>query len=248
VRPDHTIESQRVFYEQYQRRLDDQLPVERLKKTARLEALSELAGDQPFQRCLVVGCGRGRELEVLNAQTVVAFDLSHSGVKIAHEAHPRGLFLQADGVHIPLKSKMFDIVVCSEVIEHVLDPAQLVAELSRVLDDSGHLLLTTPNWISWWGLARVLGEQLLRRPITSGEQPVDNWFTPGRLRRMLSSYFEIKVWRGVWHFPPTGIGQRRLPDRVIAPFFRLLRPVDRLIGRLLPGLGHIHAVRAVHRT
>ena len=38
----------------------------------------------------------------------------------------------------------FDVVVCTEVLEHTLQPFDAVAELRRLLAPGGHLMLTTP--------------------------------------------------------------------------------------------------------
>ena len=55
----------------------------------------------------------------------------------------------ASGLALPFGAQTFDTVVCSEVLEHVPDPACLLAEVTRVLRPGGHLLLTTPQT---WGL------------------------------------------------------------------------------------------------
>ena len=43
-----------------------------------------------------------------------------------------------------LAPESFDLVCCTEVLEHVLDPFGAVAEMHRILKPGGHLLLTTP--------------------------------------------------------------------------------------------------------
>ncbi len=246
MRERRTASDQRAFYDEYFRSQID-LPVERLKQAARLRVLGELIGERRPSRFLVVGCGAGGEITLLPPESTFALDLSIVGVQSARRKHPEVCFLQADGTQLPFKDESFALVLCSEVIEHVLSPQDLVSELARVLAPNGQLILSTPNWISWWGLARRLGERLLRRPITSGGQPVDNWFTPHDLRVLLSRHFIIETWRGVWYFPPTGAGLQRLPDRLVAPLFRFFLPLERLWGRLTPTLGHLHAVRAVRK-
>src|SRR5207244_3821228 len=46
---------------------------------------------------------------------------------------------------LPYRSGAFDRATCLEVIEHVIDPLQLLRELHRVLRPAGRLILTTPN-------------------------------------------------------------------------------------------------------
>jgi len=52
-------------------------------------------------------------------------------------------------VALPFKDAVFDTVLCNEVLEHVPEPARLMAEVARVLKPGGVLLLTTPQT---WGL------------------------------------------------------------------------------------------------
>lgn len=54
-------------------------------------------------------------------------------------------FFVADGKRLPFNSRTFDIVICSEVIEHVNAKETLVSEISRVLKYKGWLILSTPN-------------------------------------------------------------------------------------------------------
>lgn len=50
---------------------------------------------------------------------------------------------------LPFRSGDFDLVWCSEVIEHLVDPAASLAELLRVTAPSGQVILTTPNSYAW---------------------------------------------------------------------------------------------------
>jgi SAM-dependent methyltransferase len=49
----------------------------------------------------------------------------------------------ADAHHLPLPDQSFDVIICSEVFEHLENPFQAAAEMKRVLKPGGLLLLTT---------------------------------------------------------------------------------------------------------
>jgi SAM-dependent methyltransferase len=64
----------------------------------------------------------------------------------------RDVFPYADG--------SFDLVLCCELIEHLLhDPMHMLIEIRRVLGDGGRLVLTTPNIASYTAVARVLNRK-----------------------------------------------------------------------------------------
>ncbi len=50
---------------------------------------------------------------------------------------------------MPFDDDQFDLIWCSEVIEHLNDPAQALSELRRITKPGGSLVLTTPNSYAW---------------------------------------------------------------------------------------------------
>lgn len=50
----------------------------------------------------------------------------------------------SDIISIPIDNDHFDIVLCSEVLEHLPDPLAALTELTRVLKPTGKLILTAP--------------------------------------------------------------------------------------------------------
>ena len=48
------------------------------------------------------------------------------------------------GEQIPLPNDRFDLVLCTQVLEYIADPRQLIAEIHRVLRPGGHLFLSVP--------------------------------------------------------------------------------------------------------
>ena len=79
---------------------------------------------------------------------------------------------------IPWPDGFFDVVVCSEVIEHIMDTDRLLQEIHRVLSPTGTLILTTPNLASFVNRMFILfGLQPLATEVSSR---VGNYGNPFR--------------------------------------------------------------------
>ena len=50
----------------------------------------------------------------------------------------------SDILNIPVPDKSFDVILCTEVIEHIPDPISAIKEISRILKPGGSLLITAP--------------------------------------------------------------------------------------------------------
>lgn len=89
---------------------------------------------------LDLGCGAQPYREVFN----------HVERYIGLDVPPNSrVSVYGDGMALPFRDAAFDTVLCNEVLEHVPEPARLIAETARVLKAKGFLLLTTPQT---WGL------------------------------------------------------------------------------------------------
>jgi SAM-dependent methyltransferase len=86
-------------------------------------------------RVLDVGCGF-KPYEPLFA----AYADAYVGVDSGDHAAPD---LVGTAEAIPVEDATFDVVICSQVLEHVDDPAQVVAELHRVTAPGGRVLAST---------------------------------------------------------------------------------------------------------
>ncbi|MBV8938499.1 MAG: methyltransferase domain-containing protein, partial [Alphaproteobacteria bacterium] len=76
-------------------------------------------------------------------------DIEHHGCDINPPVHipPKAKFHRVDPKHrvIPVEDDVFDLVVASHVLEHVLDPLDLFRELVRVCKPGGRIYMETPS-------------------------------------------------------------------------------------------------------
>lgn len=101
-----------------------------------------LVPDGMGKGALDIGCRDGYWSERLKAKgyRVSSLDIAprYAGA-LTHDAE------QA----LPFADQTFDLVWCTEVIEHLHTPAHLLGEIERVLAPGGQAILTTPN-SAWW--------------------------------------------------------------------------------------------------
>jgi 2-polyprenyl-3-methyl-5-hydroxy-6-metoxy-1,4-benzoquinol methylase len=108
-------------------------------------------------RVLDAGCGGGRHLcEAFRTPgvDVAGVDLNRNDLGkakgfltlMAKEQKGRWLVAQADVTKLPFAEGSFDVVICSEVLEHIVDNRTAVAELVRVLKPGGDLVVTVPRF------------------------------------------------------------------------------------------------------
>ncbi len=50
----------------------------------------------------------------------------------------------SDIINIPVENESFDLILCTEVLEHVPEPIAAIKEMARILKCGGEILITTP--------------------------------------------------------------------------------------------------------
>jgi 2-polyprenyl-3-methyl-5-hydroxy-6-metoxy-1,4-benzoquinol methylase len=114
---------------------------------------------------------------------------------------------ESDIIEIPVPDNSFDVVLCTEVLEHVADPIKAIHEMARILRPGGRMLLTaplgsflhqepyhfyggyTPHWYQ-----RFLDEASLEVENIEANQGFFSWF--GQESQRFSSYLSP---RRNWH-------------------------------------------------
>ena len=112
----------------------------------------------PSQHALDLGCGDGRTSVLIETKQLILADVSEVALARAQARLPgTATVLLEPERKLALKDNAFDLVVCTETIEHVRDVQLLLSEVRRVLRPGGRLAVSAP----WHG--RLLGLDLLIR-------------------------------------------------------------------------------------
>lgn len=108
---------------------------------------SHLSGLPAATPILEVGCGDGSFTKELArySPNITAIDISES--QIAENARRfNGITFRQHDVaeQFPFEDNSFGVIWCSEVLEHLFDPAFALREMRRILKPGGKLLVTVP--------------------------------------------------------------------------------------------------------
>lgn len=99
------------------------------------------------QSILDVGCGEGFTLQKLQEKKIGKYsegiDYSSEAIKIGKQIYPKLHLFKGDVYNLKYPDNSFDLVVCTEVLEHLENPSKAIAEMKRV--SSKFIIFSVPN-------------------------------------------------------------------------------------------------------
>jgi methionine biosynthesis protein MetW len=131
------------------------------------EVLNTLRPLDKDQQLLEVGCGNGRLLARIAELgfDALGIDFSSEAVDLCKK---KGLSARKIDISSGLSYDVrFDICVSVEVIEHVFDPYQFLAQINEALEPAGTAIITTPNfgYYKWrWQYLRGKSPSQIQNP------------------------------------------------------------------------------------
>lgn len=131
---------------------------------------------------------------------ITGIDISEKQLKRASKFLTRTYRVDLNSENLPVKKQSCDIIIISEILEHVFSPDHVLSEADRVLKTGGYILLTYPNSGSFqMRLALLLKGKspLLNYP---ANKPHIRFFATDDILQMIDSKYTIIENHGVGSF------------------------------------------------
>jgi 2-polyprenyl-3-methyl-5-hydroxy-6-metoxy-1,4-benzoquinol methylase len=202
-----------------------------------LHALSEQGLRET--RVVEIGCGEGRllnalvtQLEMRHPETSIrafGFDPSSNRIRLANRLYPRYTFSEGGFEDIRFEGAVH-LIICSEVIEHVNNPHELVNMIGLNLAPGGYAVMTTPNIMT---LDNVL-KLILGRTVTPRIPGHLREFSYAEFQKLLKARLLLESYSSIGFRLPLYGRTRRLHDYPI--IYKTIFPLARFFpwwGRIL---------------
>lgn len=151
-----------------------------------LNQVKQLADSINVSKILDVGCGEGFVTNVLNKKVVAGLDISRGALIIAKEENPKCSFFGGSVNDLPFNNDSFDLVVATEVLEHLKDPKKAILEIRRT--SKRYCIFSVPNEPYFKFMNLLRGKNIIR--LGNDIEHIQNW-SSGNFVALLKDYFEI---------------------------------------------------------
>ncbi len=165
----------------------------------RLSIIKRMMDAKPGERILEVGCGGGHVLSMFRDAKLTGVDVSGEMLAKAKEnlAGYDVELKKGDIAELGLEDRSFDGIVCTEVLEHVVDPDHVLTQIQRLVKPTGRVVITFPNDNLINGLKDAIKKSGLtglppfRRIAWGGEHYHFHVWSVRQMRALLSRYFSV---------------------------------------------------------
>ncbi|HXH02532.1 MAG TPA: bifunctional 2-polyprenyl-6-hydroxyphenol methylase/3-demethylubiquinol 3-O-methyltransferase UbiG [Candidatus Competibacteraceae bacterium] len=154
----------------------------------RLDYIDRRCGGLAGKRVLDVGCGGGilAESMALRGAAVTGIDMGEAPLAVARlhllESGARVDYRHGTAEELAAQEPAaFDVVTCMEMLEHVPEPASVIAACARLVRPSGHVFFSTINRNPKSYLFAIIGAEYLLRLLPRGTHDYQKFIRPSEL-------------------------------------------------------------------
>jgi SAM-dependent methyltransferase len=193
-------------------------------RTSQFSWLMRLLQPKPGRILLDVACGDAQMIQAAQKAGLVYYGVDISCIATQQANDPK-VFV-GDGAHLPFSDHQFDYITNVGSLEHYLDMAQGVREMTRVLKPEGRACILVPNAFGLtWNVLRAWRTGDL---FDEDGQPIQRFGTRKAWRRLLTQN-GLKIYETLGY-------ERSWPSTKMEWLFYLREPREALLALLAPFL------------
>ena len=140
------------------------------------------------KRVLDVGCGGGilSESMAQRGATVTGIDMGEAPLSVAR-LHQLESGVEVEYLHTTAEQHAeerageYEIITCMEMLEHVPDPASVIAACARLVKPGGHVFFSTINRTPKGYLFAIIGAEYLLKLLPRGTHNFEKFIRPSEL-------------------------------------------------------------------
>jgi len=148
------------------------------------------------EKILDIGFGSGIMLKMLTERRCNTYgvDISSEAVEFIKKTNKKAKVKVCDAQKLDFPDNSFDKVVCSEVIEHLKKPDELLKEVYRILKPKGRFIISTPNYLSHYAILEWLYDKAKMHDmeVDLGKQHISRFNYFSLKKAMKKKGFKIK--------------------------------------------------------
>lgn len=140
---------------------------QRIWHTKKLSIFKDIINGIKCKKILDVGCAAGNFTNnishIFPRAKITGIDAYSRAIEYGKNKYPHINFILADAHNLPFKNNSFDLIICYETIEHIIDPLKALKEMRRVLRNDGNALVVMDSGslffrIVWWVWKKTKGK------------------------------------------------------------------------------------------
>jgi SAM-dependent methyltransferase len=141
---------------------------------------------------LDAGCSASRIIQDLPSAT--GLEIMMNKLRFLRKTNKK--LVNADIARMPFRESSFDLMICSEVVEHLADDRAAWLEIKRVLKKDGVLIIGTPDYSSLvWRTLGFVYERFI--PVAYGEEHVNHYTRDTLFAKLKELSFKVIDFRYV---------------------------------------------------
>ncbi len=152
-----------------------------------MKELSEtIAPLEDVNSIIDIGCGEGFIVSCLNRTDITGIDISKKALNIAKRKNPTCNFCTGSVYDLSFKKSSFDLVIATEILEHLENPDKALQEIKRI--SKGYCVFSVPNEPYFRTMNFLRGKNLKR--FGNDIEHLQNW-SSGEFVKLVGRHFKV---------------------------------------------------------